>query len=119
MKGGFSAWFVRRPVATTLLTLGILLAGAGAYPLLPVASLPEIDFPTIDITANLPGAAAETMASSVAQPLEVQLSQISGVSEMTSASSVGTTRITVQFDLDRDIDAAASDVERAIEAASG
>lgn len=116
---GISAVFIRHPVATTLLMLGLLFLGGVAYPLLPVSSLPEIAFPTIQIGANLPGAAPETMASSVAQPLEAQLSKISGVTEMTSSSSLGATEIRVQFSLDRDIDQAASDVQSAIQAASG
>ncbi|MER9587052.1 efflux RND transporter permease subunit [Mesorhizobium sp. M0276] len=119
MSAGPSDRFVRHPVATTLGMAGILLIGLFAYPRLPVSALPEIAFPTIQVSANLPGGAPETMASSVAQPLETQLSKISGVTEMTSSSSLGTTQITVQFDLDRDIDAAASDVQTAISAASG
>ena len=114
-----SETFIRHPVATTLLMVGLLFLGAVAYPLLPVSSLPEIAFPTIQIGANLPGAAPETMASSVAQPLEAQLSKISGVTEMTSSSSLGATEIRVQFSLDRDIDQAASDVQAAIQAAMG
>src|SRR4051794_19146605 len=109
MSGGFSALFIRRPVATTLLMLALLLMGLVAYPLLPVAPLPQIDFPTISVSASLPGASPETMASSVAQPLERQFSQIAGVSQMTSTSSLGATGITIQFDLDRNIDAAAND----------
>ena len=113
-----SAPFIKRPVATTLLMVGVLFLGAVAYPLLPVSSLPEIAFPTIQIGANLPGAAPETMASSVAQPLEAQLSKISGVTEMTSSSSLGSTEIRVQFSLDRDIDSAEQDVQAALNAAS-
>ncbi|MBN9216742.1 MAG: efflux RND transporter permease subunit [Mesorhizobium sp.] len=116
---GVSAYFIAHPVATTLLMVGILFLGAVAYPLLPVSALPEIAFPTIQVAANLPGAAPDTMASSVAQPLETQLSKVSGVTEMTSSSSLGSTEITVQFNLDRDIDQAASDVQAAITAASG
>ena len=97
----------------------LFLAGAFAYPLLPVASLPEVDFPTIQVSANFPGASPSTMAATVAQPLETQFSQISGVSEMTSASSQGSSQITLQFDLDRNVDAAAGDVQAAINAASG
>ncbi|UDL89127.1 efflux RND transporter permease subunit [Mesorhizobium sp. PAMC28654] len=119
MSRGPSDPFIRRPVATTLIMVGILLIGVFAYPRLPVSALPEIAFPTIQVSANLPGAAPETMASSVAQPLETQLSQVSGVTEMTSSSSLGSTQITVQFDLDRDIDAAGSDIQTAISAASG
>ncbi len=119
MSGGFSAFFIHRPVATTLLMLALLLIGLVAYPLLPVAPLPQIDFPTITVSAQLPGASPETMASSVAQPLERQFAQISGVSQMTSTSSLGATAITLQFDLDRNIDAGANDVQAAINAASG
>ena len=117
--GGVSGPFIRRPVATTLLMAAVLLIGLVAYPLLPVAPLPQIDFPTIAVSAALPGASPETMASSVAQPLERQIAQIPGVSQMTSTSSLGATGITVQFDLDRNIDAAANDVQAAINAASG
>ena len=119
MSGGFSERFIRRPVATTLMMLALLLVGLVAYPLLPVAPLPQIDFPTITVSAQLPGASPETMASSVAQPLERQFAQISGVSQMTSTSSLGATAITIQFVLDRNIDAAANDVQGAINAASG
>ena len=119
MSGGFSALFIHRPVATTLLMLALLLTGLVAYPLLPVAPLPQIDFPTITVSAQLPGASPETMASSVAQPLERQFAQIAGVSQMTSTSSLGATAITIQFDLDRNIDAAANDVQAAINAAGG
>jgi multidrug efflux pump len=109
--------FIRRPVATTLLTIAIALAGAVAYGVLPVAPLPEVDFPTISVGAALPGASADIMASSVATPLERQFGHIAGVTEMTSASSLGTTAITIQFDLNRNIDGAARDVEAAINAA--
>jgi multidrug efflux pump len=112
-----SAPFIRRPVATTLLTIGVAIAGAIAFNVLPVAPLPQVDFPTIAIAATLPGASAEIMASSVATPLERQLGHIAGVTEMTSASSLGNTGITIQFDLTRDIDGAARDVEAAINAA--
>jgi len=112
-----SAPFIARPVATTLLTLGIALAGAGAFFLLPVSPLPNLDFPTISVTAQLPGASPETVATSVATPLERHLGTISDVIEMTSSSSVGSTRITLQFDLNRDIDGAARDVQAAINAA--
>jgi HAE1 family hydrophobic/amphiphilic exporter-1 len=111
--------FIRRPVATSLLMAGVLLVGLVAFPLLPVAPLPQIDFPTIQVTAKLPGAGPETMASAVATPLESQFSQIAGVSEMTSQSVLGSTQITVQFDLDRNIDAAAQDIQAAIAAAAG
>jgi len=119
MFGGVSAPFIRRPVATTLLMVAILLVGLVAFPSLPVAPLPQVDFPTISVAASLPGASPETMASSVAQPLERQISQIPGVTQMTSTSSLGATGITVQFDLDRNIDAAANDIQAAINAASG
>ncbi len=109
--------FIRRPVATTLLTLGLALAGGGAFLLLPVSPLPEVDFPTIQVTAQLPGASPETVATSVATPLERHLGQIADVTEMTSSSSVGKAQITLQFGLDRDIDGAARDVQAAINAA--
>jgi len=112
-----SAPFIYRPVATTLLTLAIALAGAIAFEVLPVAPLPEVDFPTISVSAGLPGASADIMASSVATPLERQFGHIAGVTEMTSASTLGSTSITIQFDLSRDIDGAARDVEAAINAA--
>ncbi len=112
-----SAPFIRRPVATTLLTVAIALAGAVAYEVLPVAPLPEVDFPTISVSSSLPGASADIMASSVATPLERQFGHIAGVTEMTSASSLGSTSVTIQFDLSRDIDGAARDVESAINAA--
>ncbi|MGA3316849.1 MAG: efflux RND transporter permease subunit [Candidatus Korobacteraceae bacterium] len=112
-----SAPFIRRPVATTLLTVGIALAGAVAFEVLPVAPLPEVDFPTISVGASLPGASADIMASSVATPLERQFGHIAGVTEMTSSSTLGSTSVTIQFDLSRDIDGAARDVEAAINAA--
>ena len=111
--------FIQRPVATSLLMAGILLAGLVAFPLLPVAPLPQVDFPTIQVQASLPGASPETMASAVAQPLETQFSQIAAVSQMTSMSVLGITQVVVQFDLSRDIDAAAQDIESAITAAGG
>ena len=117
--GGISAPFIRRPIATSLLMIGILFVGLVAYPRLPVAPLPQVDFPTIQVSAQLPGASPETMASSVAQPLERQFAQIPGVSQMTSTSALGTTTVTVQFDLDRNIDAAAQDIQAAINAAGG
>ena len=117
--GGVSAPFIRRPIATSLLMVGILFLGIVAYPLLPVAPLPQIDFPTVQVSASLPGASPDTMASSVAQPLETQFAQIPGVAQMTSQSSIGSTSITVQFDLDRNIDAAANDIQAAINAAEG
>ncbi|HWB86076.1 MAG TPA: multidrug efflux RND transporter permease subunit [Bryobacteraceae bacterium] len=114
-----SAPFIRRPVATSLLTAGLALAGILAYRMLPVAPLPDVEFPTIYVSANLPGASPETMASAVATPLERQFGHIAGVTEMTSASGLGSTHITLQFDLDRDIDAAGRDVQAAINAARG
>ncbi|HVX59221.1 MAG TPA: efflux RND transporter permease subunit, partial [Pirellulales bacterium] len=111
--------FIHRPAGTTLLTLAITLAGALGYMLLPVSPLPQIDFPTIQVTAVLPGASPETMASAVATPLERQFGRIAGVTEMTSTSYLGTTTITLQFDLDRDINAASRDVQAAINAARG
>jgi multidrug efflux pump len=112
-----SAPFIKRPVATTLLTIAIALVGAVAFVMLPVSPLPEVDFPTISVSAALPGASAEIMASSVATPLERQFGHIAGVTEMTSASSLGSTSITIQFDLSRDIDGAARDVQAGINAA--
>src|SRR5438876_10529559 len=111
--------FIRKPVATTLLTLALALAGGAAFRLLPVSPLPQVEFPTISVGAVLPGASPETMASSVATPLERQFSRIAGVTEMTSSSTLGSTGITLQFDLNRDIDAAARDVQAAINAARG
>ena len=115
--GNLSAPFIRRPVATTLLTLGLALAGALGFLGLPVSPLPQVDFPTISVTASMPGASPETMASSVATPLERHLAQIADVTEMTSSSSAGSTRITLQFGLSRDIDAAGREVQAAINAA--
>ena len=109
--------FVRRPIATVLLTLGLALAGIGAFFVLPVSPLPQVDFPTISVSANLPGASPDTMATSVATPLERRLGVISGVNEMTSNSGNGSTRISLQFDLNRKIDAAAREVQAAISAA--
>ena len=111
--------FIRRPIATSLLMLGVLVFGVGAYTLLPVAAVPNVDFPTITVTAQYPGANPSTMASAVATPLEQQLIAIPDLSEMTSWSGVGVTSITLQFDLNRNIDAAAGDVQQAISAASG
>jgi len=111
--------FIRRPVATTLLTIALALLGFIAYHFLPVAPLPQVEFPTIQVQANLPGASPETMASSVATPLERQFGRIAGVTEMTSSSSLGSTNITLQFVLDRNIDAAGRDVQAAINAARG
>ena len=113
----FTEPFIRRPVATTLLTFGVTLAGAVAFGLLPVAPLPQVDFPTISVQAQLPGASPEVMAATVATPLERALGRIAGVTEMTSSSSLGNTRVTLQFDLSRDIDGAARDVQAAINAA--
>lgn len=115
----FFDFFILHPVATGLLMTGIFLVGAICYPFMPVSALPQIDFPTIQIAANLPGASPETMASSVAQPIEQALSRVSGITEMTSNSSLGTTSITVQFDLDKNIETAASDVQTAISEAAG
>ena len=113
----FSAPFIRRPVATFLMSVAVILAGAAAYSLLPVASLPQVEFPVISVGASLPGADPETMASSVATPLERQFSKIAGINEMTSYSSTGTTGVVLQFDLSRDINGAARDVQAAINAA--
>ena len=114
-----SAPFIRRPIATSLLTLAVVMAGSVGYTLLPVAPLPQVDFPTISVNAGLPGASPETMASSVATPLERQFGRIAGVTEMTSSSVAGSTSVTLQFELNRDINAAARDVQAAINAASG
>src|ERR1700681_1993020 len=111
--------FIRKPVATTLLVVAITLAGAAAYRLLPVSPLPQVEFPTISVNAGLPGASPETMASSVATPLERQFGHIAAVTEMSSSSSLGSTGLTLQFDLNRDIDAAARDVQAAINGARG
>ena len=112
-----SAWFIRHPVGTSLLALAITLVGGICYFLLPVSPLPQVEYPTINIGAALPGASAETMASAVAAPLERQFGQIAGVTEMTSQSTLGQTSVTLQFELDRDIDAATRDVQAAINAA--
>jgi hydrophobe/amphiphile efflux-1 (HAE1) family protein len=111
--------FIRRPIATSLLMLGILVFGIGAYALLPVAALPKVDFPTITVSVNYPGASPETMASAVATPLEQQFAAIPSLAQMTSQSGIGSLSITLQFDLERNIDAAATDVQQAINAASG
>ena len=118
-RNGISAPFIRYPIGTSLLMAGILFVGLVAYPLLPVAPLPQVDFPTIQITANLPGGSPETMATSVAQPLERQFAQIPGIAQMTSTSYLGTASVTIQFDLNRNIDGAANDVQAAINAAGG
>lgn len=114
-----SATFIRRPIGTSLLALALLLVGIAAWPLMPVAPLPQVDFPTIQVTARLPGGNPETMASSVAQPLERQFSLISSLTQMTSVSASGIAQITLQFDLNRNIDAAALDVQAAINASTG
>ena len=113
----FSEFFIRRPVATVLLMAGVAMFGILAYWGLPVSDLPTVDFPTLSISASLPGADPQTMSSSVATPLERQFTTIAGVDSMTSTSSLGSTQITIQFDLDRDIDGAAVDVQTAISAA--
>ena len=114
-----SSTFIRRPIGTSLLALAIFLVGAAVWPLLPVASLPQVDFPTILVSARLPGGSPETMASTVAQPLERQFSLIPGLAQMTSQSTLGQSQITLQFDLNRAIDGAALDVQTAINAAAG
>src|SRR6187551_938715 len=119
MTEGISAPFIRYPIGTSLMMAGILFVGLVAYPLLPVAPLPQVDFPTIQVSASLPGGSPETMASSVAQPLERQFAQIPGIAQMTSTSYLGTAAVTIQFDLNRSIDAAANDVQAAINAAGG
>jgi hydrophobe/amphiphile efflux-1 (HAE1) family protein len=119
MNESISSPFIRYPIGTSLLMAGILFIGLVSYPLLPVAPLPQVDFPTIQVNASLPGASPETMASSVAQPLERQMAQIPGIAQMTSTSSLGSTAITLQFDLNRNIDGAANDIQGAINAASG
>ena len=111
--------FIRRPVMTMLVMIGILVFGIIGYRQLPVSDLPTIDYPTINVNASLPGASPETMASAVATPLERQFGRIAGINEMTSSSSLGGTNITLQFDLNRNIDAAARDVQAAINAARG
>src|ERR1700685_513362 len=114
-----SAPFIKRPVATSLLTTALFLSGALAYPALPVSTLPEVAYPTITVYANLPGASPETMASSVATPLERMFGRIAGITQMTSVSQLGNTNITIQFDLDRNVDAAGRDVQAGINAARG
>src|SRR5579862_7699557 len=111
--------FIRRPIATALLAIAVLLAGLAGFRLLPVAPLPRVDFPTIQVNANLPGASPETMASAVATPLERRFGRIAGVTEITSTSSLGSTSITLQFALDRNVESAARDVQAAINAAGG
>ncbi|MCU1276851.1 MAG: Cobalt-zinc-cadmium resistance protein CzcA, partial [bacterium] len=114
-----SAPFIRRPKATFLLAMAMFVAGGVAFTQLPVAPLPRVDFPTVSVQASLPGASPQTMASAVATPLERRFGRIAGVNEMTSTSTLGTTSITLQFDLDRDVEAAARDVQAAINAAGG
>src|SRR6202166_1640831 len=114
-----SAPFIRRPVATSLLSMGLFLLGALAFPFLPLATVPEVEYPTITVFANLPGASPETMASAVATPLERMFGRIAGITQMTSNSQLGSTNITMQFDLDRNIDGAGRDVQAAINAARG
>src|SRR5579871_4213306 len=114
-----SSPFIRRPVGTTLLTAAVTIAGGLAYFFLPVSPLPEVEYPTISVSAQLPGASPETMASAVATPLERMFGRIAGVNEMTSTSQLGSTSIVLQFDLSRNVDAAARDVQAAINAARG
>src|SRR3989440_9909045 len=116
-SSNFSAPFIRRPVAPSLITFAILLSGVVAFRFLPVAPLPQVDFPTISVGVGLPGASPETMASAVATPLERQFGRIAGITQMTSSSGLGSTGITLQFDLNRDINAAARDVQASINAA--
>src|SRR5881392_840648 len=118
-SSNFSAPFIRRPVATSLITFAILLSGVVAFRFLPVSPLPQVDFPTISVGAGLPGASPETMASAVATPLERQFGRIAGVTQMTSSSGLGSTNVTLQFEMSRDVDAAARDVQAAINAARG
>ncbi|MGB8975694.1 MAG: efflux RND transporter permease subunit, partial [Pseudomonas capeferrum] len=117
-RNGVSAWCIDHPIATLLLTFALVLLGAIAFPRLPVAPLPEADFPTIQVTAQLPGASPETMASSVATPLEVQFSAIPGMTQMTSSSALGSTNLILQFTLDKNIDTAAQEVQAAINTAT-
>ena len=114
-----SAPFIKRPVATSLLSMGLLLLGGLAYPFLPTARLPEVEYPTITVFSNLPGASPETMATAVATPLERMFGRIAGITQMTSTSQLGSTNITMQFDLNRSVDAAARDVQAAINSARG
>ncbi|MEN3975989.1 multidrug efflux RND transporter permease subunit [Emcibacter sp. SYSU 3D8] len=119
VKPGISVWFIRHPIATFLLSLALVALGAIAFPQLPIAPLPQAEFPTLSINARLPGASPETMASSVATPLEAELSAVPGITEMTSSSALGITSITLQFALDKDIDTAAQEVQAAINSVSG
>src|SRR6202043_2281675 len=114
-----SAPFIRRPVATSLLSMGLFLIGTLAFPFLPLATVPEVEYPTITVFANLPGASPETMASAVATPLERMFGRIAGITQMTSTSGLGSTNVVIQFDLDRNTDAAGRDVQAAINAARG
>src|SRR5438105_7830494 len=114
-----SAPFIKRPIGTSLLAAALLMAGALAFNFLPVAPLPQVEFPVIQVSAGLPGASPETMASAVATPLERQFGRIAGITQMTSTSQLGSTTIVMQFDLNRNIDAAARDVQAAINAARG
>jgi len=118
-RAALASWFIQHPIGTVLLTVGLLVLGIIAFPLMPVAPIPEVDLPTIQVSASLPGASPETMASAVATPLEVQLSGVPGIREMTSNSSLGTTSIALEFELTKDIDVAAQEVQAAINAASG
>ena len=118
MRFAFSDFFIQRPVGTSLMAAGLLLAGAGAFRFLPVAPLPQVEFPTLQVSAKLPGADPDTVASSVSAPLERRFAQIAGVSELTSSSILGRSYINIQFDLNRGIDGAARDIEAAINAAS-
>src|SRR5205823_9086079 len=111
--------FIKRPIATSLLTIALAMTGGLAFYFLPVAPLPQVEYPTINVNANLPGASPDTMASAVTTPLERSFGRIAGITEMTSSSNTGQANITMQFDLDRDIDAAARDVQAAINAARG
>ena len=119
VKPGISVWFIRHPIATFLLALAVVALGAVAFPQLPIAPLPQAEFPTLSISARLPGASPETMASAVATPLEAELSSVPGITEMTSSSALGSTGITLQFSLDKDIDVAAQEVQAAINSVSG
>ena len=114
-----SAWCVDHPIATVLLTFALVLLGLIAFPRLPIAPLPEAEFPTIQVSAQLPGASTDTLATSVATPLEVQFSAIPGMTQMTSSSALGSTTLTLQFTLDKSIDTAAQEVQAAINTASG
>ena len=118
-RAALAGWFIQHPIGTVLLTVGLLLLGIIAFPLMPIAPIPEVDLPTMQVSASLPGASPETMASAVATPLEVQLSAVPGIREMTSNSSLGTTSIALQFELSKNIDVAAQEVQAAINAAAG